>query len=144
MQKTIKLMPDYGCYPLWYSPVYIASIGAGNRIMVRPLENLDKDEIGCINPESLPLSQITVARLMQWQYDFDRSLNQDYPPDTLLTEDEWKHFEDEGFALWQTLINELPDYQVVYHPLNESGVLIDPSHPDIRYVFDSEAYKTRK
>ncbi|BDI18607.1 hypothetical protein ANSO36C_44090 [Nostoc cf. commune SO-36] len=40
--EKIKLMPDYGCYPLWW---------------------VSSDKIGNIDPETLPLSQKTIKRL---------------------------------------------------------------------------------
>ncbi len=144
MQRAIKLMADHDCWPLWYSPVYVASIGTGNKIVVRPQDNHSEDEVGCVDPQTLPLSTETVARLTAWQDTFDASLNREYPPDGGLTAEASARFDAEGFTLWQTLIDELPEYQVVYHPASGRGVLIDPAHPDISYEFDYAAFVTRK
>ena len=45
MTIKIKLMPDYCCHPLW---------------------GIDADNIGNINPATLPLSQETIKRLEKW------------------------------------------------------------------------------
>ena len=42
MKEKIKLMADYGCYPLWW---------------------VNSQKIGDIDPETLPLSQQTINRL---------------------------------------------------------------------------------
>lgn len=56
--RTIKLMADYQCFPLWK-----ASPG----------------EVGNIDPGSLPISSNLKARLLQWARDFDATLKLDDP-----------------------------------------------------------------
>lgn len=58
--RKIKLMADYGCFPLWD-----VSDGVGN-----------------INPNDLPLSPELKDLLMDWAKVFDQTLNEDYPPDS--------------------------------------------------------------
>lgn len=58
--KTIKLMADYGCFPLWKA----------------------SGEVGNINPNDLPLSQELRQLLVDWSRAFDQTLNEDYPPDS--------------------------------------------------------------
>lgn len=60
MAIRIKLLTDYGSYPLW-----------------------GVDEIDNIAPEELPLSKETIQRLNAWQDTYDKTLNQDYPPSHL-------------------------------------------------------------
>jgi hypothetical protein len=58
--KTIKLMADYGCFPLWWA----------------------SGEVGNIDPNDLPLSPELRQLLADWARAFDQTLNQDYPPDS--------------------------------------------------------------
>lgn len=57
-RRTLKLMADYGAWPLWDSEA--------------PEYNID--------PNTLPLSEETKRRLMAWADAYDATLNQDYPP----------------------------------------------------------------
>lgn len=50
MPKKIRLMTDYGCYPLWWD---------------------EPDQVGDLDPESLPLSQEIIQRLYNWADAFD-------------------------------------------------------------------------
>jgi hypothetical protein len=92
----IKLMADYGCYPLWW-----ASGGL----------------IGNIDPAKLPLSQETINRLYKWAAVYNTTLNWDDP--AFLT---WfsspsveADFDEEAIKLWKQLKKELaPNYEVVY------------------------------
>jgi len=95
MKKKIKLMADYGCYPLWW---------------------VDPDLVGNITPHSLSLSQETLDRLSNWAASFDATLNQDYPPDSgFASEQDAQAFEEEGISLWQQLNQELaPDIEILY------------------------------
>ncbi len=89
----IKLMTDYGCYPLWRA---------------------DGDKVGNIDPAKLPLSQETAARLQKWADSFDA--RKDDPGNSLSsTIEELAAFEREGISLWEQLQKELaPNYEVVY------------------------------
>lgn len=95
MKKTIKLMADYGCYPLWW---------------------VDSEKVGAIAPSELPLSQETIKQLEAWSSAYDATLNQDYPPDSgFLSEQDSEKFERQGISLWQQLFQELaPNYEVFY------------------------------
>jgi len=91
----IKLMTDYGCYPLWWA---------------------DGDKVGNIDPAKLPLSQETAARLQKWADSFDDGLDWDDPGNSPSpTPEELAAFEREGISLWEQLQQELaPNYEVVY------------------------------
>ena len=133
-------MADYGCYPLWYSPVYAVRLTPDNRIVAEPT-NDPTPEYGCFDPGTLPLSPGTLAALDAWQDRFDRSLNVEDPASTYVSEKDKATFESEGIALWKALITELSDYQVVYYS-TLGGVLVDPSHPDIIYKHTSDEEMT--
>jgi hypothetical protein len=92
--KTLKLMPDYGCSPLWESG----------------------GEPYNVEPDQLPLTAETKAALRAWADAYDRTLNQDYPPDSgFPTPEDEEAFETEGRQLWKKLQSELgAHYKVVY------------------------------
>ena len=102
MTTKIKLMPDYCCYPLW---------------------GIDVDNIGNINPATLPLSQDTIKRLEKWANIYDATLNWNDPASSGFPDDHSESiFEEEGISLWYQLREELyPDYAVYYlsdrHPI---------------------------
>jgi hypothetical protein len=108
MVKTIKLMADYQCWPLWWT---------------------DNDAPGNIDPSTLPLTPVTVARLNQWAAQFDKRLNWNEPNATPpLTSDEVDAFEREGVSLWLKLRDELhPDYSVTYYSAKHQKLF---KHPD--------------
>ena len=56
--RTIKLMADYDCFPLWE-----ASPGV----------------VGNIDPASLPISKALKADLMTWAESYNETLNRDDP-----------------------------------------------------------------
>ncbi len=88
-------MPDYGCDPLWW----------------------DDDEVGDIEPESLPLSNNTIERLHKWAKTYDATLNWEDPTDSpgFPSLEAKAAFEEEGISLWKQLQKELaPNYEVVY------------------------------
>ena len=84
MDKLIKLMPDYGCSPLW--------------------EYAGGDLIDNSDPERLPLTGELKAALGRWASAYDATLNQEYPPDSGFPNpaDE-DAFEVEGLRLWKEL-----------------------------------------
>lgn len=108
MKKTIKLMADYQCYPLWWD---------------------EPELVGNIDPAKLPLSQETLDRLSNWTSAYDATLNQDYPPDSGFgSEEDAQAFEQEGISLWQQLQKELaPDYEVLYFSEQQRQLLAHPS-----------------
>jgi hypothetical protein len=95
MTQKVKLMADYGCYPLWW---------------------LDSDKIGDIDPANVPLSVETINRLEKWADTYDSKLNNEDPESsTFANEDEKNAFEKEGINLWKRLQTELGDtYEIVY------------------------------
>jgi hypothetical protein len=56
MATKIKLMADYGCYPLWW---------------------VSGDLVGNIDPAKLPLSHETINRLYKWAAVYNTTLNWD-------------------------------------------------------------------
>jgi hypothetical protein len=90
----IKLMPDYGCWPLW----------------------ITGPEADNIDPRSLPLSPETINKLESWSGMYDETLDQNYPPDSRFkTEEERRRFNLLGRELLQSLERELGnDYAVTY------------------------------
>jgi hypothetical protein len=95
MAEKIKLMADYGCYPLWW---------------------VSSEKVGDINPATLPLSQKTISRLEKWAEVYDAKLNWDDPASSGFPSNDAKDaFEEEGISLWKQLQKELaPNYQVLY------------------------------
>lgn len=108
MSRQIKLMADYQSYPLWWS---------------------GSDQVGNINPATLPLSTETVRRLERWAETFDSWLNLDDPnSDDLPSGQEVQEFRKEGLNLWKALRQELaPDYEVVYWHPQLRRILKDPN-----------------
>lgn len=94
--KSIKLMADYQCHPLW---------------------NRSPSEYGDMNPDELPISQGLKARLHAWARTFDATLNMDYPPDSGFESDEAEaKFKREGYWLAEQLRNELgPEFMITVH-----------------------------
>lgn len=94
--EEIKLMPDYGSYPLWW---------------------VGSDKVGDIDPASLPLSRETVDRLYRWAEVYNATLNWDDPTDSpgFSNHETEEAFEREGLALWKQLQGELsPRFKVYY------------------------------
>lgn len=96
MKPVIKLMPKYGCWPLWWESGH-------------PPDNIDARE--------LPLSTETTAALIRWADDYDATLNQEYLPDSAFPSAETEAaFYREGTRLWLRLREELGNgYEVVYY-----------------------------
>lgn len=87
-------MADYGCYPLWWN-----------------------DEVGNIDPESLPLNNNTIERLHKWAEAYNATLNWQDPADSpgFPSLEVEEAFEGEGISLWEQIQIELaPNYEVVY------------------------------
>ncbi|MDF7675808.1 hypothetical protein PT286_03550 [Neisseriaceae bacterium ESL0693] len=95
--KKIKLMADYECYPLW----------------------LDfDDEIGNINPNTLPISDSLKNELKNWTDDYDKTLNLDDPLHSgFKTTNDEITFKERGKILQKKLQTELSNsYEVIYQP----------------------------
>ena len=88
----LKVMPDYGCYPLWSD--------------VR---------LGDVDPSSLPLSDGLVADLLEWSDFFDSKLVWDDPASTHWSKEEAVSFNALGERLTARMAEELgPGYAVRY------------------------------
>jgi len=99
----IKLMPDYGCWPLWWSGKH-------------PSDNID--------PRTLPLSSETIERLTAWSQIFDAQLNWDDPGSTIWTAEFLQNFEQEGLHLWDKLSGELGDkFEILYFSIGQNQLL---------------------
>lgn len=84
--KVLKLMAEYGCFPLWgVSP-----------------------EVGNIDPDELPISYQLKRDLDSWALKYDKTLDVSYPPDSgFLSESEEAEFRREGECLLERLKLEL-------------------------------------
>jgi hypothetical protein len=95
--RTIKLMVDYQCYPLWE-----ASPGV----------------VGNIDPGELPISSALRERLMAWASTFDATLNMDDPVTSgFPTDQAAEEFRKEGLELAQQLQDGLGAAYIVIHKL---------------------------
>jgi hypothetical protein len=95
MNKTIKLMADYDCFPIW-------------EIFDDGTENID--------PEALEISNELKQSLNLWSDLYDQTMNIEDPVNSRFAsknlEDE---FEREGQRLWSELKKQLsPIYRVLY------------------------------
>jgi hypothetical protein len=85
--RNIKLMPDYGCFPLWE-----ASAGA----------------VGNIDPRTLPLSVGLTSELEKWAEQYDATLDVDNPLSSGFTSSEHERdFADVGRRLCTLIQQEL-------------------------------------
>lgn len=83
----IKVMPDYGCAPLWWD--------GGERV-------------GNINPQNLPLSEGLVDALWAWAGEYDATLNTDDPLRSGFDDDaDARDFNDRGRSLSDRVAGEL-------------------------------------
>lgn len=94
--KTIKLMPEFFCYPLW---------------------DLDRGSLGYgapIDPTDLPITEDLKGSLVRWAAAFDATLDQRYPPDSrFATPEDEAWFRAEGHQLTERLKAELGStYQI--------------------------------
>ena len=111
MSVPLKLVTDYHCAPLWLDST--SSLWR------------DTDWVGPIEPEELPLSRELRAALRAWAATYDRTLNDDYPPDSgFASAAEEAAFEAEGRRLWRALRAELgPSWPVAYFSRADGGLL---------------------
>ena len=109
MKPKIKLMPDYFCFPLW---------------------GMDEDNLGDIDPKTLPLSQTTIDKLETWAKIYDMTLNQEDPSLSGFSSQRQKQaFEEEGIELWQQIRQELAkNYEVYYFSIFQQKVVENPNH----------------
>lgn len=101
MTRTLKLMPDYGCSPLW------ASGG----------------DVGNIELDSLPLRSTTRAALRAWANTFDGTLKKDDPRHSeFRTKADADAFDAEGRRLWGLLRRELAGTKIVYFSVRDRAL----------------------
>jgi hypothetical protein len=102
--RVIKLMAEYGGTVLW---------------------GVEATDIGPINPDDLPLTRELKSALHAWSASYDRTLNQEYPPDSgFANSAEEEAFDAEGRRLWMELQAQLgPEYKVVFYSNRESRLL---------------------
>ena len=90
----IKLMPDYQCYPLW---------------------GISENNLGNIDPKSLPISEGLISSLMDWAKEYDATLNLEDPLSSgFATKELELAFKKEGEYLLKRLRTELGNsYQLI-------------------------------
>lgn len=93
--KSIKLMADYGCYPLW---------------------GTTPDDFGDISPNELPITTDLQESLQSWADRFDAILNIDDPVSSgFQSAAEEERFIQDGYKLAQRLRDELgSEYEIIY------------------------------
>lgn len=85
--KTIKLMADYHCHPLWH---------------------VSGDMVGDIDPSDLPISSGLQAELSEWAQAYDMTLNMDAPEKSGFSSEALEVvFKAEGHRLAERLRREL-------------------------------------
>jgi hypothetical protein len=85
--KTIKLMAEYGAFPLWES---------------------SSERVGDIDPGTLPLSAPLQEKLKNWAAVYDATLDMDDPRSSgFKTDQEVEEFRKEGLELSKQLQHEL-------------------------------------
>lgn len=95
--RTIKLMADYHCFPLWE-----ASSG----------------EVGNIDPYTLPISDTLQSKLLIWALKYDATLNMDDPLNSGFPSSQAADsFKSEGIELVEQLRTELEDQYVVTYKI---------------------------
>lgn len=104
VRRTVKIMADYECYPVWAE----TDTGADN-----------------ISPEHLPLSAELAFELTAWASEFDRTLNRDDPSASgFADETHSDSFAIRGLALSQRCADELGgEYRVLYRDHRDGRVL---------------------
>ena len=97
--KKIKLMPDYGCFPIW---------------------GMEDDNFGNIDPYSLPISKSLAEELLEWANKYDKTLNIEEPLNSGFENfeniEKENIFKYEGEKLFKTLKLELGDQYTVIYP----------------------------
>ena len=86
--QRIKLMADYGCFPVWY-------------------DGQEPDKLGDIDPATLPISPALIADLQTWSAWLDETLDWNDPGNTLWPDNFWKTYNAEGGKLADRLRQEL-------------------------------------
>lgn len=100
--RRIKVMTDYGCYPLWA---------------------MDEGMIGPFAPNLLGVSPELENDLWAWAAEFDMSLNIDDPAKSHWPEERHRQHIEQGLSLARRIKLELPEREVF--ALNGEGTLIE-------------------
>ncbi|WP_072393105.1 hypothetical protein [Hyphomicrobium sp. CS1BSMeth3] len=100
--RRIKVMADYGCYPLWA---------------------MDEGAIGPFSPQHLGVSMELENDLWSWAAEFDMSFNMDDPAKSSWSDERYRQHVEEGLALARRIKSELPDREVF--ALDTEGKLIE-------------------
>ena len=92
--REIRLMAEYGCWPLW---------------------GVAADELGDIDPHTLPISDTLKARLVQWSDDWEATYDEDDPRNSAFESQAAQDaFKARGHALGEALQAELgPEWRVI-------------------------------
>jgi hypothetical protein len=106
-KPSIKLMPDYQCYPLWHyrSP-----------------------QVGCIDPRDVGVSESLVADLLAWAEEYDSHMNWSDPAAARWSAEETAAFDTRGRHLACRVAREIGSrYKVFYFDrVTQSCVAADP------------------
>lgn len=98
-KPAIKLMPDYGCSPLWHDG------GA---------------EVGNIDPYDIELSDSLRSDLAAWSACYESHLDLRDPASCSWTKAEEVAFDTTGVVLWKRLVEEVGGrYSVSFYGVNE-------------------------
>ena len=100
--RRIKLMADYGCYPLWA---------------------MDEGKIGNFSPYYLYASLELENDLWAWAAEYDMSLNADDPANSKWSEERHREHIERGLSLARRIKAELPEREVF--ALNAEGSLVE-------------------
>lgn len=94
--RTLKLMADYGCYPLW---------------------EILPDGVRNINPKELSISPKLMTRLNEWADKYDQTLNWEEPTKSgFAPPNAEKNFRDEGMSILEELKAELNSlFEITYY-----------------------------
>jgi len=103
--RLIKIMPEYGTNPLWLK------------------EEIDSP-FSNISGEELKLSVSLIEKIKNWDFVFQNTLNEDYPPDSgFVSKEAEAVFEHEGIRIWELVKLELPsDADVVYYSVIKNNL----------------------
>ncbi|TAM94088.1 MAG: hypothetical protein EPN39_18420 [Chitinophagaceae bacterium] len=103
-KEIIKIMPDYGCFPLWI---------------------IGKERVENIDPKQLSISKPLQQLVLDWQKRFDPTLNKDNPLNSgFKSHSEENSFDEDGKVIWQRLIAELGDlYVIKYFSISKNQML---------------------
>lgn len=98
--KRIKFMGDYGCWALWHMDYELDG------------------EMGNIDPHSLPISKELANEIDEWSVTYDKTLNQDYPPESGFENlDSAQSFVKAGNELAERLQHELRNNFIVVNAI---------------------------